>query len=66
MLAVALLFGGTAAWAQTGRGEGGPLMYAAGVQSQGGGGRTEVQVDAQTGNVVRTLPANQEDADDGD
>lgn len=35
----------------------GPLVYVV-VQPQGGG-RTEVQVDAQTGNVVRTLPSDQ-------
>lgn len=110
VLAVALLFGGAAAWAQGGRGEReggddaanqarlareaaitpdgaraaavaavpgtvqalrlerdeGPLVYAVVVQPQGGGARTEVQVDAKTGTVVRTLPADQEDDDDGD
>lgn len=44
----------------------GPLVYAVVVQPQGGGTPTEVEVDAKTGNVVRTLPAEQEEDDDGD
>ena len=45
--------------------DGGPLVYAVVVRPQGGGDPTEVQVDANSGNVVRTLPADRED-DDGD
>ena len=110
VLAVALVFGGTAAWARGARGERegggdaanqarlareatitpdgaraaavaavpgtvqavhlerdeGPLVYAVVVQPHGGDTTTEVVVDAKTGNVVRTLPADQQDDDDGD
>jgi len=45
--------------------DGGPLVYAVVVRPQGGGDPPEVQVDANSGNVVRTLPADRED-DDGD
>lgn len=45
--------------------EGGALRYVVLVQASGQSQATEVQVDATSGNVVQTGPADPEDDDDG-